>query len=689
MTWSSLLVGLLAASAGIHNAVAQNSSSACADSSFASQPSVTVGPFGVRSLVKGSSVCIQASVQSTTLKWIALSISRSSSMINVPNNNAIIFDTVNNVVQPYVLSDYSTAGVTQQTDASTISVNAMTSANGLLSFTFERALSTSSTYDVTIDPTVSTNLLWASGSSSWPSAHSERGAVTLQFATSSSGAPVPQVATADNDSRVETRTAVIGAIAFAIIVALGLLASYLIRWSFIHLSTLCAPSRRLHAFSWLTKPFSDIKIGEVIVVLVYIGAMVAVGASINDRFPSASSNRLTSLVSGHLALLSLMFLLLPVAKGEHWELIFGSSHERIVKLHRWLARIFVIAAIVHLIVNAKNVDVTSSTKYGSQQVVPLHGFIAFVAFASMSLAAIDPIRRKFFEVFYYYHRVASIVGLVFVLLHSVCIQYAMIFPLAIYVLAWFVRFPTFLNRFEATTEVLCSKAVLITLPSTPRTAKWVQSSNPCVFFWVNIPSVSRFEWHPFSGIVTPDGKSIAFCMKALTPGGFVDKVVRQAKQQTKGALTIYVDGPYGKPTLDVYAYDSLVLLAGGIGVTPMLSMINRFRQSQSGPSLHLYWVVRTPEELLAAETIMFPLPEFVKATFYVSEATEDGRVQASSGEYVPYIRGRPNLDECVSTTRCYGENVAVLACGPPAFVQEAQWHAHSCRFDYHKEVFLL
>ncbi|CAK4177664.1 unnamed protein product, partial [Aphanomyces euteiches] len=90
-------------------------------------------------------------------------------MINVPNNNAIVFDTVNNVVQPYVLSDYSTSGVTKQTDASTISVKAMSSANGLLSFTFERALSTSSTYDVTIDPTTSTNLLWATGSSSWPS----------------------------------------------------------------------------------------------------------------------------------------------------------------------------------------------------------------------------------------------------------------------------------------------------------------------------------------------------------------------------------------------------------------------------------------------------------------------------------------------------------------------------------------
>ncbi|KAH9108651.1 hypothetical protein AeMF1_016195 [Aphanomyces euteiches] len=688
MVWSTVLVGLLVASGGLYNARAQNASSPCTDLSFVQQPAAVVGPLTVRSLVQGSSVCIQASLQSATAKWIALAISRSFSMINVPNNNAIIFDAVKNVVQPYVLSDYSIAGVTLQADASSIAVKAMTTADGLLSFTIERPLSSTSSYDVAVDPNVPTNVLWAYADTAWPSSHLDRGSVKLQFATSAGNISAPLVASVEN-SRISTHTAVIGAIAFAIIIVLGLLASYLIRWRFIHLSTLCAPSRRLHAFSWLTKPFSDIKIGEVIVVLVYIGAMVAVGASINDRFPSASSNRLTSLISGHLALLSLMFLLLPVAKGEHWELIFGSSHERIVKLHRWLARIFVIAAIVHLVVNAKNVDVTSSTKYGSQQVVPLYGFIAFVAFVSMSLAAIDPIRRKFFEVFYYYHRVASIVGLVFVFLHSVCIQYAMIFPVAIYGLAWLVRFPTFLDRFEATTEVLCSKTVLVTLPSTPRTAKWVQNSNPCVFFWVNIPSVSRYEWHPFSGIVTPDGKSIAFCMKALTPGGFVDKVVRQANQQTKGSLTIYVDGPYGKPTLDVYAYDSLVLLAGGIGVTPMVSMFNRFRQSHSGPSLHLYWVVRTPEELLAAETIMFPLPEFVKATFYVSEATEDGRVQTESGELISFVAGRPKMDEMLNPTDLFGKNIAVMACGPPSLVQEAQWQARLCRLDFHKEVFIL
>ncbi|CAK4076450.1 unnamed protein product, partial [Aphanomyces euteiches] len=152
MVWSTVLVGLLVASGGLYNALAQNASSPCTDLSFVQQPAAVVGPLTVRSLVQGSSVCIQASLQSATAKWIALAISRSFSMINVPNNNAIIFDAVKNVVQPYVLSDYSIAGVTLQADASSIAVKAMTTADGLLSFTIERPLSSTSSYDVAVDP---------------------------------------------------------------------------------------------------------------------------------------------------------------------------------------------------------------------------------------------------------------------------------------------------------------------------------------------------------------------------------------------------------------------------------------------------------------------------------------------------------------------------------------------------------
>ena len=37
--------------------------------------------------------------------------------------------------------------------------------------------------------------------------------------------------------------------------------------------------------------------------------------------------------------------------------------------------------------------------------------------------------------------------------------------------------------------------------------------------------------------------------------------------------TVYLDGPYGKLAVPVEEYESLVLVAGGIGITPMASLV--------------------------------------------------------------------------------------------------------------------
>ena len=36
---------------------------------------------------------------------------------------------------------------------------------------------------------------------------------------------------------------------------------------------------------------------------------------------------------------------------------------------------------------------------------------------------------------------------------------------------------------------------------------------------------------------------------------------------------IRVDGPYGSPSIEVYDYDALALVCGGVGVTPMMSTV--------------------------------------------------------------------------------------------------------------------
>ncbi|KDO16700.1 hypothetical protein SPRG_17760 [Saprolegnia parasitica CBS 223.65] len=215
--------------------------------------------------------------------------------------------------------------------------------------------------------------------------------------------------------------------------------------------------------------------------------------------------------------------------------------------------------------------------------------------------------------------------------------------------------------------------------------------NPASFFYVQVPSVSRFEWHPFSAIVTPDGNSIGFCLKVRTKHRFVDDVYEYARTQQAMTLPIAVGGPYGKLSLDLGRYDVVLMVSGGIGVTPMLSLVNQFRhvERKVGSKLHLFWSVREASELLCADRLMFPLPESLHHRFHVTEASDEGHVMSESSGPVMYYPGRMVLDEIVNNVAYVGKAVCVLACGPPGLVVDTQRHARQCGFDFHKEEFLF
>ncbi|KAF0695232.1 Aste57867_13944 [Aphanomyces stellatus] len=669
--------------------------SVCADPRFTTQPAVPLGPMSIRSLVGNSTVCIQVLFSSLSASYVAIAIAQTPYMVNSPATNAVVFDTTSASTFLAIIQDYDEHSVPRQLHQSGLTpVNGGIS-NGQISFTFERPLADTTAYDVTIDSSAASYVQWAYSDREWPSQHLDYGATKILL-----GAPTTAAALADDGIQTST-TPEIAALALALIVLLGLGGTYVAKClcltKFLYHKSVCAPTKRLEP--WCLQPWANFKLGEVVVALVYVGCLAVVTAQVNTKFVTLAFNHRLPLISGHLSLVALVFLLLPVARGKHWELIFGASYERILKFHRWLGRLCFLTGTIHLVVVlVNNTDVTSTIPYGPQQVVPLFGLLAFIAFGSMALVSIDSIRRMFYSYFILHHRIAAVVGIVFVLLHSRTACYAMILPLAVYGLTLLARL---VAVFANTTTVSAkpsisskkstdSRSVLLTLPATTKSTKLAQDANPCSFFWVNIPRVSLIEWHPFSAIVTPDGNSIAFCIKAMGANRFTDKVFRAAYASANaGKLTIRLDGPHGKPSLDDDDYDVLVLVAGGIGITPLLGLVNRHRvQPNDRPvEIHLHWVVRSPHDLLMVESLMFPLPATVKATFYVTQAKEGGCVLCQTGDGVAYVGGRPVLQDVLHPERYAKKRVGVLACGPPTLVQDAEWLSHACGFDFHKEVF--
>ncbi|EQC42321.1 hypothetical protein SDRG_00060 [Saprolegnia diclina VS20] len=650
------------------------------------QPLDPSGILQIKHLVYDGHACIQLVLSDVKATWLGLSLAPKAQMVNDPVNNAVVFDFSKPTPALFALTGYEPEDIlplAATSDASSFVLYSASVANGTAQFTFQRRLDAATATDVAIAPNADAIVNWAYGHDAWPSYHQDRGSSLLTFQSL-------QLTSAASPSAVSTSTLyiVLGLIVWLVFV--GLVATHVFayplrRWLN---TTFVAPPRfqrsvgLLH--TWLLQPLSDLKVGEAIVLLHYVGCLGLVGAAVAASF---EPSRVWSLVSGHLALVHLMLLLLPVARGVHWEvLVFGSSFERVLKFHRVLGRLFVVFAAWHLYLNAQRISVLSMTSYGSQGVVPFFGFSAFLSFALLGLFAVPYVRRNHFELFYYVHRVAAVGGLVFACLHARTVWLSLILPLTLYVGSYLWRLRSHWNRFRVVLSSHTEKTVTIVLPSTPQTKAWARDMPLGAYFWVAIPAISWLQWHPFSAMATVDASgapTIGFVIKATTDGSFVDDVYTSLLGVE---TTVVVGGPYGNLSINLDEYDTVLLIAGGIGVTPLLHILNQQEKTaKSTTTTTLHWIVRTPSEFGAPADFLPKSADNLR--LYADEVTEHGRVLLSDERSLSYAFGRPRIDDLLKPYA--GTKTCVLVCGPPGLAAHVQAQAYVYGLDLHKETFLL
>ena len=117
------------------------------------------------------------------------------------------------------------------------------------------------------------------------------------------------------------------------------------------------------------------------------------------------------------------------------------------------------------------------------------------------------------------------------------------------------------------------------------------------------------EWHPFSISSCPDdqeveinikcNKLVMYYIKCIGNGNFTNKLYARAKDINR-EIDIKVDGPYGTLNLNYRRYPVIVLVAGGIGITPILGILKDiYRIGKLSPQdrksaveqVHLIWSI--------------------------------------------------------------------------------------------------
>ncbi|MDR9428446.1 MAG: ferredoxin reductase family protein [Salibaculum sp.] len=133
------------------------------------------------------------------------------------------------------------------------------------------------------------------------------------------------------------------------------------------------------------------------------------------------------------------------------------------------------------------------------------------------------------------------------------------------------------------------------------------------FVWIT-EGARRFPLfdHPFSIADSPRRAGLRLIVKEA--GDFTNRIGDLAPGTPMG-----VDGPYGHFTLEGHADDAVLLIAGGVGVAPIMGLLRDLRARGHDRPVRLAYAVGTPDNLACADEIAAAAGDLDLETLLLSE----------------------------------------------------------------------
>lgn len=302
-----------------------------------------------------------------------------------------------------------------------------------------------------------------------------------------------------------------------------------------------------------------------------------------DKYFDMAGNSL-----GFNCLYNVAFLFLPATRNSAWMEFLNISYANGIKYHRWFGMSTVLTALAHCItfywtwtrqnkwiskaVPCFNCSLKEDDE-GHDRWLAVFGELALIIFLVISFSSIPYVRRNFFNAFYYIHQLFFL-AIFFIALHwGGAIWF--IFPSVMLYLV--NRFISTSNSFTAVqvTEFTSLSDEFVKVVIT-RSALREGDYKVGQFVYLNVPSVSQLQWHPFTIASSPSSSATSLTLIVKSLGDWTNGLVEYCNEckQNNVLPTVYMDGYHGA-SLELYEdYSTVCLVAGGVGVTPLIAILD-------------------------------------------------------------------------------------------------------------------
>lgn len=458
-------------------------------------------------------------------------------------------------------------------------------------------------------------------------------------------------------------------------------------------------------------------------------------------------------VMGHMINLSISFLALPCTRNSLFESVFGVPFERAIKYHRFMGGVVYLFLCLHMFLwylnwalNGylwQNVVTTTQVQIGEGPFAHHYDnftvLLAETAWLGLTIMLIIAVwaRRNHYELFHFSHHFA-IVFLLVALIHAWGNWYYTAGGLFLWIFDRFLR----LVRGSTTHADLVSAehadGVTRLVFTAPRVKYYAGQ-----YMYVNVPSISALQWHPFSISSAPSSSTLSFHIKDMGAHTFTHALGDAVNKGTVALrrldahdaaspllssspsashLPVILDGPYGRPPY-VEGRSALLLVAGGIGCTPVLALFQelylRACQDVSNdavmltplwPNLrkvHLVFTAASDSVLLMYSNFFHILSQKNPANLFsfslhstnahkhVFSTFSDMNADSLAFTQSRIQAGRPDLAHFFAEVNkdahrdSYSSKPIALVCGPTGLIQTVSDLAFEQDFDFHSETFEL
>ncbi|KAJ0598196.1 putative ferric-chelate reductase (NADH) [Helianthus annuus] len=271
--------------------------------------------------------------------------------------------------------------------------------------------------------------------------------------------------------------------------------------------------------------------------------------------------------------LCLVFLFFPVTRGSSILSLFGLTSEASIKYHIWLGHIvmtlFTSHGVCYIIYWIVTKQTSEMVKWAKTDISNVAGELALVAGLIMWATTFPRIRRKMFEVFFYTHHL-YILFVVFFVFHVGIAYASMMLPgFYLFMIDRYLRFLQSKGKVRLVSSRVLPCETLELNFSKSRGLNYTPTS----IIFINIPSISKAQWHPFTITSSSNLEPEKLSVMIKSEGSWSRKLYQMLSSPNSiDRLDVCVEGPYGPVATNFLRHDMLVMVSGGSGITPFISI---------------------------------------------------------------------------------------------------------------------